>query len=475
MNAGATAYIQTALVRCVDNSGTFTFPVGTANGYSPVTIKNIAGSGNVLVKPNQGSYPNPASGLPANRLARWWQIENPGGGVSNADLYFSYLDSDITGSEINYRAFRIAGGIASPTVGGVNVTSNRATALNVSSFSDWTLAEASAATATPTGTPVTVSISGTVTYANAIGAPNPRFVSNVIIGSSAGSPSVNTTTGAPGVGEGSYTLTGFGSNAYTITPVKTGGQNGISSFDAARIAQHVAGPPNPQLTGVQLIIADVSGNNTITSFDAGMVAKFVAGPPYAAPGIGSTATWRFQPANRNYASVASPISGEDYSALLMGEVTGNWTNTGARPSIQFTNVSPITVNLPELMVAKNRSIIIPITVKGIAGQGVISYEFDLRYDPSVMRPQVDPVELKGTLSRAMSYATNVTAPGIIRVVVYGVMPIEKDGVLLDLKFTAADNANLISPLTLENFTFNEGLQPTTANGQVRTHMQKPAR
>ena len=121
--------------------------------------------------------------------------------------------------------------------------------------------------------------------------------------------------------DGSYALTGSGSGSYTIPPTKTGGANGaISSFDAGRIALHVAGAPNPQLNATQLLVADVSGNGVVSSFDAAMTAKYVAGPPYAVPGIGATGTWRFSPLNRTYASVASNISGEDYVGLLMGEV-----------------------------------------------------------------------------------------------------------------------------------------------------------
>ena len=172
-------------------------------------------------------------------------------------------------------------------------------------------------------------ITGTVTYGNAIGAPTPRFVSNVLL-SGAGATSPSALTGFP---NGDYALTGFGSGAYTVTPSKIGGvNNSIPSFDAGRIALHVAGPPNPQLTASQLIAADVSGNGIVSSFDAAMIAKYVAGPPYAAPGIGSTGTWKFSPVNRNYASVGSNITGEDYLGFLMGEVSGNWTNTGARPT-----------------------------------------------------------------------------------------------------------------------------------------------
>ena len=79
------------------------------------------------------------------------------------------------------------------------------------------------------------------------------------------------------------------------------------------------------MTGNQLIVADVSGNGTISSFDAGQIARYAAG----VPGSGSTGNWIFTPANRNYASVTANVTGEDYVALLMGEVSGNWTNTAA--------------------------------------------------------------------------------------------------------------------------------------------------
>ncbi len=171
--------------------------------------------------------------------------------------------------------------------------------------------------AAPSPTP-TPAISGTVTYGNAVsGPPPPRFVSNVLL-SGVGSPNTSTTTSFP---SGSYTLTGFGATSYTVTPTKTDGVNGISSFDAGRIAQHVAGITT--LTGNQLIAADTSGNGMVSSFDAGQIARYVA----AISGSGSTGTWKFIPISRNYASVSSNVAGEDFVAILMGEVSGNWANT----------------------------------------------------------------------------------------------------------------------------------------------------
>ena len=173
-------------------------------------------------------------------------------------------------------------------------------------------------------------VTGTIRYGNApSGTPTPGFVSNVLL-SGAGSFAVSTTSAFP---DGTYSLAGFRSGAYTVTPSKTGGVGGaITSFDAGRIALHVAGPPLPQLSGNQRIVADVSGNGFISSLDAGMIAKFVAGPPYIQPGIGQTGRWRFSPVSRTYSTVNAIISGQDYSALLMGEVSGNWVNTAVRPA-----------------------------------------------------------------------------------------------------------------------------------------------
>jgi uncharacterized delta-60 repeat protein len=353
-------------------------------------------------------------------------------------------------------------------------------------------------TNTPTATPTssgTPSISGTITYFNAIGAPTPRFVSNVTL-TAEGSPTIFATTDFP---NGNYTLTGFGQGSYTVTPSKAGGVNGaISSFDAGKIALHVAGPPNPQLTANQLVVADVSGNGSVTSFDAGMIAKFVAGPPYAAPGIGATGTWRFMPASRNYASVTGGIGGEDYSALLMGEVSGNWMNTGARP---VTDGQPVAVNVgrtedyageteiadvsvrspvgstgpvkniavrvPDLTAKADGEVLVPITVESVANKGIISYEFDLRYDPSVIEPQVRPVDLRDTESSGLSFVVNATEPGLLRVVLYGAYQIERDGVLLNLRFTAVGKPGSVSPLMFDRMMFNEG-EPrvTTSDGQV---------
>lgn len=313
-------------------------------------------------------------------------------------------------------------------------------------------------------------ISGTVTYGNAIGAPELRYVSNVTLTGS-GSPTVTTTTRGPGTTAGRYWLSGLGNGPYVVTPSKTGDtSNAINSFDAARITRHVANFP-PLLTPAQLAVADVSGNGIVSSFDAAQLSAFVVHAPIG----GSTGIWKFSPVSRLYFSGNSDITGEDYTALLMGEVTGNWTNTGGSLRVSGERgvrgngpEKNITVRAPKLVTQPNgKAILLPVYIEGVANKDIISYEFDLRYDPSVIQPQASPVDLTGTVSQALNAAVNAGEPGLLRVAVYGPMPIACNGVLLNLRFTTVGKPGSVSSVTWERIVFNEGEPRATAfNGEV---------
>lgn len=294
-------------------------------------------------------------------------------------------------------------------------------------------------------------ITGTVTYGNAIGSPvPPRYVSGVQVDGT-GSPSVSDTTGALG----GYSLTGFGSGAYTITASKSGGINGsISSFDAAKISQYVSGAAS--LSPAQQIVADVSGTGGISSFDAALIARYAAalGPP-----TGSTGMWISDPVNYVHSSVSGALT-DDFSALLMGEVSGNWTDTASHPfGGNDAGEEGIEV-FSATATAANGELAVPVMVRGAEDKGMISYEFDLRYDPSVIQPQAQPVDLAGTVSRGLIAVVNSSQPGLLKVVVYGPMPIDADGLLLNVKMTVIGSAGQTSPLIFERIMFNEGERGT---------------
>ena len=303
------------------------------------------------------------------------------------------------------------------------------------------------------------SISGIVTYGNAIGAPSTRFVNNVMVRSTAGSPPVS------GMSDpfGFFLVSGFGSGSYTITPEREDDTSGaITAFDAALIARHVIAVQ--RIAGTQLAVADVSGNGIVNSFDAGLIASFVNASPFP---NGLTSKWRFIPESKTYSSVAGNITGEDFTSLLMGDVSGSWGVTAPRPvDGPHTKVDALTENIvvkmPDLISQTGKEILLPVIVDGIETKNVISYEFELRYDPSVIQPHVNAVEVAGTVSRGLTVAVNPSKPGLLKVAVYGAMPINENGVLLNLRFTSIGIDGAVSPLSFERIMFNEGEPQVTA-------------
>ena len=269
---------------------------------------------------------------------------------------------------------------ATATLTPTNTATSTATATStITPTSTATDTPTATATDTPTATPTgaeTPSVSGVITYGNAIGSPAPpRFVKNVSVGSTAGSPPV--CCGITGL-NGQYTLTGFGSGPYTITPTKTGGPNGaISSNDAARVAQGVTGTL-PFVSNNQRFAADTTGNNAVSSQDAAKIAQFVTGLPPSPPNF--TGQWRFftsdlpafpagaHPQERNYAMVFAPITNQDYIGLLIGDPSGNYnTVTHPRPVGSGPERS-IAVELPQIIASTEKEVIVPVNVQGIANK-----------------------------------------------------------------------------------------------------------
>lgn len=299
-------------------------------------------------------------------------------------------------------------------------------------------------------TVVAGTVTGTVTYGNPQAPPAPRHVPNVLI-NGAGSPPVSTVTS----GTGPYSLSGFGAGSYTITPSKTGGVNGaISGFDAAKVAQYVVN--QVPFTANQLIVADVSGTGGVSSFDATMIARWIValGPP-----VGSTGNWLFDPASNFHPTIYNNIANANYAALLMGDVSGNWNHPtslpGGRPALGGPERSTA-ITAPRLVTPADNDVLIPVAIQGAANKGIISYEFDLRYDPSVIQPQANAIGVTGTISSGFSAVANAESPGILRVAVFGTMPLDGSGVLVNLRFTAVGQPGAVSPLMWERIMLNEG-------------------
>jgi hypothetical protein len=180
-------------------TGSKVFEVGTANGFSPVTVNVTAGTlpENFTVKATQGSQP---SVNPATSIQRYWTLT---GSSITADLSFQYLAGDVMGNETNYRVIRVMGAtpVSFPT-SVVTPATHTATLASVSTFSDWTVGEVTAPTAAP------ATIRGQVTAAN--GTPLPGVTMYL-----SGGTSARTITDS----NGNYRFVNVDTdNFYTVTP-----------------------------------------------------------------------------------------------------------------------------------------------------------------------------------------------------------------------------------------------------------------
>lgn len=272
---------------------------------------------------------------------------------------------------------------------------------------------------------------------------------------------------------GTYSVTGLSSGAYTLTPSKTGGATttAISALDASTVAQYSV--QLITLTANQQIAADVTNDGTISALDASRIAQWSVGLTLPAGDL--TGTWKFVPANRTYAAVTEALTGQDFTAVLMGDVTGNWT---APPSL---NELADSVEEPSIVaggVGFNQKLVetrdgeigsrwadsnlekrfigeiieIPISVKDASG--ILAYDTVVTYDADVMEPVFEkPVERLGTLSSNFNVTVNVGESGKLRIAGYGVTPVTGDGDLLTLRFRVKGNGN--RTIEFESLNINE--------------------
>ncbi|HEX8638561.1 MAG TPA: M20/M25/M40 family metallo-hydrolase, partial [Pyrinomonadaceae bacterium] len=119
---------------------------------------------------------------------------------------------------------------------------------------------------------------------------------------------------------GGYSFTVNPNGNYTVTAAKSGDVKGINSLDAARIQQHLVGLTD--LSAAQLVAADTDGNGAVNSLDATRIQQYQVNIP-AQNIIGQ---WKFLPDNRQYNSINSSLSSENYAAILVGEVSGDWSS-----------------------------------------------------------------------------------------------------------------------------------------------------
>jgi hypothetical protein len=135
----------------------------------------------------------------------------------------------------------------------------------------------------------------------------------------------------------------------------------------------------------------------------------------------------------------------------------------ARPESAVT--SPVHITAPTLFSSAPATIVVPITVSDITGNGIIAFQFHLLYDPAIVNPSGPNFgcSTAGTISgTAGMTATCNVAPGDagrLQVAVSGANALPGPGTALKLTFVTHPSAqfNTFSLLTFQNvFFYNLG-------------------
>jgi fibronectin-binding autotransporter adhesin len=127
----------------------FTFPIGAAAKYTPVTMNVTANSaaGTITVQPIDLAHPSTTDPA-AKELTLYWKVRSTGFSNPLVTQVFTYVDNDVNGTEANYKLGRFLNGAWVPqggtTTGLVNVALNTLTNTGVAYFDgDYTGGEAS--------------------------------------------------------------------------------------------------------------------------------------------------------------------------------------------------------------------------------------------------------------------------------------------------------------------------------------------
>jgi subtilisin family serine protease len=121
---------------------------------------------------------------------------------------------------------------------------------------------------------------------------------------------------------GQFQFSGVLDGTHTLNIEKEDGINdSVRGYDASLILSHVVG--SATLTGSALAAADVTGNGEVSALDASKVLEVAAGLE-TVPFANQVSAWAFEPAERRYDEITSNITNADFTAIFMGDVSGNW-------------------------------------------------------------------------------------------------------------------------------------------------------
>ena len=246
---------------------------------------------------------------------------------------------------------------------------------------------------------------------------------------------------------GNYEFTDLVINEnYTVKPSKLSdtdiGAFTIISYDAALTAR--AAVELEQLTDYEAIAANVNRDDVISAYDAALIAQYAVGIPKNS--FSHVGEWDFLPDSIAYQPLESGSVGDNYIGIILGNVHGEWFQPSG---LKKKRIIKTKYNkLKDISACPGEEIVIPLDVE--SEQMIISADIDFRYDSDVLRF----IEISRTeLTQNFEVVLN-DEPGRLRIGLYSIEPMEKDGRLVNIKFKVSRKTAETTTLSLNKYQLN---------------------
>jgi hypothetical protein len=250
---------------------------------------------------------------------------------------------------------------------------------------------------------------------------------------------------------------------YSIAPKrnKTDYESSILSYDAA-LAARIAVRLETNPTEISKIAADVNGDGKVQLYDASLIAMQAIGlTEQPASQIGE---WGFYPAKRSYDQLSTQYTNQNFTAIIRGDVDGNWQPNG--PLLKNNITKTIYSGLNDIQAQPGDQISIPLIA--YEDIDVLSFDICLNYDLESLKY----VGLKKTdLLKDFQIFENTTNNGWIKVGGFSLTETNLTGTYLEMVFEVVGETGSSSQIELESYRLNAD-QAQYANATVAIEENK---
>ncbi|MCX6873147.1 MAG: S8 family serine peptidase [Verrucomicrobia bacterium] len=226
--------------------------------------------------------------------------------------------------------------------------------------------------------------------------------------------------------DGAFALTSIPTGSYLLTPAKANEANGITAFDASLVLQKAAGLIS--LSADETRAADVNRNGTVSAMDASYILEQAVGL-IQVPFPGAGRVWDFVPEQRTYSLLNANLTGQDFTAVLLGDVSGNWSPSAAPASPVLQSGAAAYALIHDGINTPNRNtawLLVKSTQPAIYG-----LDLSVSYDPALTLTKVRA----GALGSNHTVAFHSPVAGSARIAGASALPVSGEGVMLELGFS----------------------------------------